>query len=147
MTTRRQRAILKSLDGFGKITDDRARAREARAGDGMVSGTRAHDPGLEPAEGGRCLWCGQPFAVRRSGGSPQRFCGTRCRQAFWSAARRWVMAAVESGLLTADALKAPQTSVHAVAEAFQWRSTPNQQPPRCAGSPAPGVQPHLNRSE
>ena len=61
-----------------------------------------------------CAWCGTPFVARRSGGSHQRFCRVGCRNAFWTAARRWVMAAVDAGVLTADALKAHRSSVHAV---------------------------------
>src|SRR4051812_40197404 len=37
-----------------------------------------------------CLWCGRAFTPRTSGGSPQRFCSTGHRQAFWVAARRWI---------------------------------------------------------
>jgi hypothetical protein len=47
---------------------------------------------------GLCLWCGRPFPARR-GGSPQRFCATRCRTAFWSALRRWGERAVSAGAL------------------------------------------------
>jgi hypothetical protein len=46
-----------------------------------------------------CEWCGRPFRPRR-GGSPQRFCGARCRTAFWSALRRWGERAVAAGILT-----------------------------------------------
>jgi len=35
--------------------------------------------------------------LARSGGSTQRFCSTGHRQAFWIAARRWTMRAVEAG--------------------------------------------------
>jgi hypothetical protein len=46
-----------------------------------------------------CEWCERPFRVRR-GGSPQRFCGTTCRTAFWSALRRWGERAIATGVLT-----------------------------------------------
>jgi hypothetical protein len=46
-----------------------------------------------------CRWCERPFQSRR-GGSPQRFCGARCRTAFWSALRRWGERAIAAGILT-----------------------------------------------
>jgi hypothetical protein len=61
-----------------------------------------------------CPWCGRAFRPRTTGETDQRFCGPGCGHAFWSAARRWVMRAVETGLLTTDVLKAAQSSVHAV---------------------------------
>jgi hypothetical protein len=64
-------------------------------------------------------WCGRAFEPRTSGGSCQRFCRAVCRQAFWSAARRWVWKAVEAGLLSSDMLKAAGTSVHACTEPFR----------------------------
>src|SRR6266849_2512321 len=60
-----------------------------------------------------CLWCGRAFTPRRTGGSAQRFCSTEHRKAFWTAARRWTMRAIETGLLSVDCLKAIQASVHA----------------------------------
>ncbi len=44
-------------------------------------------------------WCERPFRARR-GGSPQRFCGSKCRATFWSALRRWGERAVAAGILT-----------------------------------------------
>jgi hypothetical protein len=62
----------------------------------------------EPSRGKtQCLWCGRGFAPRMTGGSPQRFCSTGHRQAFWIAARRWTMRAVEAGLINVDCLKVP----------------------------------------
>ena len=55
----------------------------------------------------RCLWCQRAFTPRSTGGSPQRFCSTGHRQAFWIAARRWTMRAVEAGLLNVDCLRVP----------------------------------------
>src|SRR4051794_26140755 len=52
-----------------------------------------------------CLWCGRTFSPRATGGSAQRFCSTGHRQAFWIAARRWTMRAVEAGLLSVECLK------------------------------------------
>ena len=48
---------------------------------------------------GACLWCGHPYRARR-GGSPQRFCRTRCRITFWSALRQWDERAIAAGTLT-----------------------------------------------
>ena len=71
------------------------------------SGSRGHaHPGRrDPSTD--CLWCGRGFTPRTSGGSPQRFCSTGHRQAFWIAARRWTMRAVEAGLINVDCLKVP----------------------------------------
>jgi hypothetical protein len=65
-----------------------------------------------------CLWCGRTFRPRATGGSTQRFCSTEHRKAFWTAARRWTMRAIETGLLSVDCLKANQSSVYAAGEAF-----------------------------
>jgi hypothetical protein len=70
-----------------------------------------------------CPWCGRAFRRRTTGGTDQRFCGAGCRHAFWTAARRWVLRAVETGLLSADMLKAAQTSVHAVPGGFRARDS------------------------
>jgi hypothetical protein len=51
-----------------------------------------------------CQWCERPFRVRR-GGSPQRFCGAKCRTIFWSALRRWGERAVAAGILTIPDIK------------------------------------------
>ena len=51
-----------------------------------------------------CLWCDAGFEPRK-GGSPQRFCAAKCRDAFHSAGRRWAEHAVLSGLLTAADLR------------------------------------------
>ena len=65
---------------------------------------RQHKP--EPSRGNaRCLWCQRAFTPRMTGGSPQRFCSAGHRQAFWIAARRWTMRAVEVGLINIDCLK------------------------------------------
>src|SRR5438309_520020 len=65
-----------------------------------------------------CLWCSRPFRPRATGGSAQRFCSTEHRKAFWTAARRWTMRAIETGLLSVDCLKGNQTSVHAARTPF-----------------------------
>ena len=51
-----------------------------------------------------CLWCEGEFK-RRKGGSPQRFCDPKHRDAFHSAGRRFAEHAVLSGLLTAADLR------------------------------------------
>lgn len=71
------------------------------------------------AEKAHCLWCGRAFTARATGGSAQKFCSTEHRKAFWTAARRWTMRAIDAGLLSVDCLKAPQTSVHADGGAFR----------------------------
>jgi len=51
-----------------------------------------------------CQWCEGPFRARR-GGSPQRFCSSKCRSAFWTALRRWGERAVAAGLLRLDQIR------------------------------------------
>ena len=52
-----------------------------------------------------CLWCGQPFEPRRTGGKPQQFCSTPCRRAFDHACGAWVRAAIGFGLLRATTIR------------------------------------------
>jgi hypothetical protein len=66
-----------------------------------------------------CPWCGETFEPRSSGGSDQRFCRAACRQAFWTAARRWIGRALDAGLLSPEVLKGSQASAHAVPEGIQ----------------------------
>jgi len=67
---------------------------------------------------GQCVWCGKTFSLRTTGGSAQRFCSLEHRKAFWNAARRWTMRAIEAGFfLTVECLKGHQTSVHAAGRA------------------------------
>ena len=56
---------------------------------------------------GTCLWCGRGFTPRATGGKTQRFCRPRCRRAFDAAGRRWIAAALTSGVLTIAHLKSP----------------------------------------
>ena len=51
-----------------------------------------------------CLWCEGEFK-RRKGGSPQRFCNSKHRDAFHSAGRRYAERAVLGGLLTVPDLR------------------------------------------
>jgi hypothetical protein len=73
----------------------RQRLSEAMAMDG--------DTGLIEAaaemKAERCLWCGDEFEPRR-GGSPQRFCPPKYRDALYLARRRWAGRTVISGHLT-----------------------------------------------
>src|SRR5258707_5697973 len=82
----------------------------------------------ESAEKAHCLWCGRSFTPRKTGGSAQRFCCLAHRKAFWTAARRWTMRAIETGLLTVECLKAAQASVHAVRGAFRSERDATTQP-------------------
>lgn len=79
-----------------------------------------------------CLWCGRGFRRRATGGSSQKFCSAGHRDAFWTAARRWTMRAIETGLLSVDCLKAAQGSMHAAKGAFRWQgsSRPHGAPTR-----------------
>jgi len=52
-----------------------------------------------------CLWCGQPFEPRRTGGKRQRFCVQTCRRAFARAAAALVARAIEAGTLSRDELR------------------------------------------
>jgi hypothetical protein len=65
-----------------------------------------------------CLWCGQGFRPRTSGGSAQRFCSAKHRHEFGSAARRWAVKLIEAGLISAATLKVAGTSVRAVQRPF-----------------------------
>lgn len=51
-----------------------------------------------------CAWCGAAFAARGSG-RRQRFCKARCRNGFFSAARRWAAAEVAAGRLRVETLR------------------------------------------
>ena len=51
-----------------------------------------------------CLWCETEFEPRK-GGSPQRFCKSKCRDAFHTVGRRWAEMAVLSGRLTVAELR------------------------------------------
>ena len=65
-------------------------------GDGALIAAAA----VKPA----CLWCDTEFEPRK-GGSPQRFCDPKHRDAFHSAGRRFAEHAVLGGLLTAADLR------------------------------------------
>ena len=50
-----------------------------------------------------CLWCGKPFSLEGRVGLKKKFCCTTHRQAFWIAARRWTLLAIDAGLLSVNA--------------------------------------------
>jgi hypothetical protein len=60
-----------------------------------------------------CQWCERPFRARR-GGSPQRFCGGKCRSAFWTALRHWGERAVAAGILTINDIKSGNPTARTV---------------------------------
>ena len=90
------------------------------------SGDRSREPTPQPggATETHCLWSGRAFPPRQTGGSAQKFCSTGHRQAFWVAARRWTMRAIEAGLLSVDCLKASPPSVHAASAALDRYGNP-----------------------
>jgi len=89
-----------------------------------------------PSQTQICLWCGCPLSPGRRHGSPKRFCCASHRHAFWSAARRWVMQAIEAGLLSPEAVKATQRSAHAFGGAS--KRTDEDYPGDGAGSEGSG---------
>jgi hypothetical protein len=95
------------------ITETGVKLLDADDGSGSRNPAWQTSPQPESATKTYCLWCGRGFTPRVTGGSAQRFCSVGHRQAFWIAARRWTMRAIETGLLSVDCLKAPQGSVHA----------------------------------
>jgi hypothetical protein len=76
----------------------------------------------------QCLWCGNRFRPRQSGGSPQKFCRSGHRHEFFGAARKWAILAIEKGLITAKTLRLAQSSMHGVLEGISPRGIP------CEGS-------------
>lgn len=66
-----------------------------------------------------CLWCGREFVARQTGGSAQSFCCAAHRHKFGTASRRYVAREIAAGHLTIEALKAAQTSAHAVLAAIE----------------------------
>src|SRR5438477_12863236 len=69
----------------------------AEADYGPARHERPADPAPRSAKKAHCLWCGRVYRARTTGGSAQRFCSTEHRKAFWTAARRWTMRAIEAG--------------------------------------------------
>ena len=56
-----------------------------------------------------CMWCGELFTSRKTGGKPQRFCSERCRKEFHHACRVWAEQLVRGGELPVSALKHAQS--------------------------------------
>jgi hypothetical protein len=112
-------AILTAL----KISNASDVVGSAEGGFATVACAAPRKPALEHD----CLWCGRTFTPRVTGGSAQKFCSTGHRQAFWIAARRWTMLAIETGLLSVDCLKSAQASVHAAVWAFRLEREANSQ--------------------
>ena len=52
-----------------------------------------------------CLWCEAEFAQRKTGGKAQRFCSSECRTAFHNAAHRWLLKAIDDGLVPVAAIR------------------------------------------
>ena len=52
-----------------------------------------------------CLWCEAEFAQRKTGGMAQRFCSAECRIAFHNAAHRWLLKAIDDGLVPVAAIR------------------------------------------
>jgi hypothetical protein len=61
-----------------------------------------------------CQWCSRTFTRRRDGGKPQTFCRPACRRALDAAGRKFIAAAIASGTLTVDALKAGPAATRAL---------------------------------
>ena len=52
-----------------------------------------------------CLWCETEFAPRKTGGKAQRFCSSDCRAAFHNAGHRWLLKAIDDGLVPVSAIR------------------------------------------
>jgi hypothetical protein len=78
---------------------------------------------------GVCLWCGQTFAPRGTGGREQHFCRRSCRRELDAAARRFVADALGLGLLTVADLKRGPAATRALAgDASAPESVPDTDP-------------------
>src|ERR1043165_1325710 len=104
------------METSSELLPNLAISRPAEAVDGPARDELAADPAVAQrrVEKPHCLWCDRIFRPRATGGSAQRFCSTEHRKAFWTAARRWTMRAIETGLLSVECVKAAQASVHAL---------------------------------
>ena len=52
-----------------------------------------------------CLWCEAEFAQRKTGGKAQRFCSSDCRATFHNAGHRWLLKAIDDGLVPVSAIR------------------------------------------
>jgi hypothetical protein len=79
-----------------------------------------------------CMWCGKPFALRRSGGTEQRFCAPGCRRAFHAKLRGWSERMFAAGAITLDDLKTDAPTARALAV----RQGTGEDDPPASGEPA-----------
>jgi len=54
---------------------------------------------------GACLWCDATYMLRRSGGSPHRFCSVACRMSYHRGLRDWAAMEIEKRKLPIKILK------------------------------------------
>ena len=52
-----------------------------------------------------CLWCEAVFAPRKTGGKAQCFCSSDCRAALHNAGHRWLLKAIDDGLVSVAAIR------------------------------------------
>ena len=88
-----------------------------------------------------CIWCGDPFTPRATGGKRQRFCSEQCRRAFDSGCRAWGKQFLSSGLLPVAALKhvlcQRARSFSGIPASNPTEKTPDGSSRRSGASPAP----------
>jgi hypothetical protein len=93
-----------------------------------------------------CQWCDEPFRARR-GGSPQRFCGARCRSAFWTALRRWGERAVAAGILTIDDIRSGDPAACTLLPGHVSLAPVGEMPAQCLGPAVPCADSRFTRQE
>jgi hypothetical protein len=102
------------------------------------------------ADGLTWPWCKRSFRPRRrqTGGSPQRFCSHRCREAFHSALNRWALSKLEAGWVDLDALRrGPGGSINAAHKSDQVLPGSRDSPQPCCASWGPAdARPALTAS-
>jgi len=52
----------------------------------------------------QCEWCQGEYLPRKSGGSPQKFCGRHCKKSFEQSIRQWASNKYSKGTLKIDEL-------------------------------------------
>jgi hypothetical protein len=93
-----------------------------------------------------CEWCERPFR-RRRGGSPQRFCGTKCRMAFWTALRRWGERAIDAGVLTIDDIRNRDPAACTLLAGARSCTPVSEAPPQRLAAVAPREESRLAQEE
>jgi hypothetical protein len=68
-----------------------------------------------------CHWCGEATAPQRGGAFTKRFCSAACRNHLHTAARRWGLAALDTGMITPAMLK-----LHPAARESRVEATPRR---------------------